>query len=73
MTTNDTPFARAVKFAGSQHKLAQITGYSQNAIWYAAQRNRASAEMALRIEEATGGAIMAHELRPDLFKAPSRT
>lgn len=71
MATDETPLARAVKYAGSQHKLAQITGYSQHAIWHAAQRNRASAEMALRIEKATSGAVTAHELRPDIFGEPT--
>lgn len=71
MATSDTPLARAVKLAGSQHKLAQITGYSQNSIWYAL-KNRPTAEMALKIERALDGAVKAHELRPDLFEAPAQ-
>lgn len=66
-TYNDTPLERAFKLAGSQRKLAELTGYSQNAIWYAAQKKRPSPEMALKIERATNGAVTAKQLRPDIF------
>jgi len=66
-TYNDTPLERAFKYAGSQRKLAELTGYSQNAIWYAAKVNRASPQMALKIERATKGAVTARQLRPDIF------
>lgn len=59
-------FTLAVDKAGkSERKLAERTGYSQHAIWHARQRNRVTAEMALRIERATG--VPAALLRPDLF------
>lgn len=45
---------RAVDKFGSEAKLGEATGYSQNAIWQAKQRGRITAEMALRIEKATG-------------------
>lgn len=68
MATSQTPFARAVEIAGSERKLAQMTGYSQNAIWHARRHQRCTAEMARAIERATG--VTAAELRPDIFAAP---
>lgn len=58
-------FTRAVEAAGSENRLAKLTGYSQHAIWNARKRKRCTAEMAIRIERATG--VSAAELRPDLF------
>ena len=66
MATHDF-FLRAIKSAGSQHKLAQATGYSQHAIWHAHKRGRPTAEMAIRIERATNGQVKARDLRPDIF------
>lgn len=34
---------------------------------------RVTAERAKQIEEATGGAVTRHELRPDIFDAPAMT
>jgi len=67
MKKPQTPIARAVDAAGSQRQLARLTGYSQHAIWHALQRGRVSAEMALKIEIATDGAVTARDLRPDIF------
>jgi DNA-binding transcriptional regulator YdaS (Cro superfamily) len=58
--------AAAILCGGSETKLARATGYSQNAIWSAKRSGRTSAEMAIRIDRATGGAIPKEKLRPDL-------
>jgi transcriptional regulator with XRE-family HTH domain len=58
-------FTAAVQTSTSERQLAERTGYSQHAIWHARKRGRPSAEMALRIERATG--VPAALLRPDLF------
>jgi len=63
--SNTDPFTRAVEKAGSETALAKLTGYSQNAIWCARRRGSCTAEMAIRIERATG--VPASALRPDLF------
>lgn len=60
-----TAFAQAIKAAGSENRLAKLTGYSQHALWAARTRGRCSAEMAIRIERATG--VPASAFRPDLF------
>jgi DNA-binding transcriptional regulator YdaS (Cro superfamily) len=57
--------SKAVAFAGSQTKLAELCGVSQNAIWSAVKRKHVSAELAVKIEKATG--IPRAKLRPDLF------
>jgi len=61
----------AIVIAGSEAKLGKATGYSQNAIWHAKRQGRVSAEMALKIDRATGGAISKHRLRPDLYGSAS--
>lgn len=57
---------RAVELAGSEKKLGQKVGATQNAIWQARQRGRVTAEMAMKIEQALAGAVQARELCPDL-------
>jgi len=69
--------ARAVALKGSQAKLADAAGCSQQQISYLLnEAETITAEMALAIERATDGAIPAHKLRPDLaaifLPAPSR-
>jgi DNA-binding transcriptional regulator YdaS (Cro superfamily) len=62
----------AVELAGSQKKLAEALGCSQQAISKLLnEATSISAEMAIRIDRATGGKVAAHTLRPDLFLAPS--
>lgn len=58
---------RAINLAGSEKKLGDAAGYSQNAIWAAKRKGQVSAEMAVAIEKATGGQVTKTELRPDLF------
>lgn len=57
----------AVTLVGSEAKLGKATGFSQNAIWHAKSKGRVTAEMALKIDQATGGAVSKHRLRPDLY------
>lgn len=57
----------AIKRAGSEAKLGEATGYSQNAIWQAKKRGRVSPAMALAIHRWTNGAVPASSLRPDLW------
>lgn len=61
---------RAVALVGSQAKLGKASGFSQHAIWLAIQSGRVSAELAVGIERATGGAVRRSDLRPDLFGTP---
>jgi DNA-binding transcriptional regulator YdaS (Cro superfamily) len=62
--------ARAIRLAGSESKLAAATGYSQVAINKARRRGAVSPEMALAVHRATGGAVPASALRPDLWARP---
>lgn len=58
----------AITIAGSEAKLGELAGYSQNSIWYAKRNGRVSAELACGIDRATRGAISKSSLRPDLFE-----
>jgi DNA-binding transcriptional regulator YdaS (Cro superfamily) len=60
-------FARAIRIAGSECKLAQATGYSQVAINKAKRRGSVSPAMALAVHRFTAGAVPASALRPDLW------
>lgn len=63
--------AEAAKgFGGSETKLARAAECSQNAIWAAKRAGRVSAELAVAIERATGGAVQRWRLRPDLWSQP---
>jgi DNA-binding transcriptional regulator YdaS (Cro superfamily) len=55
---------------GSEAALARATGLSQVAINKAARAGRVSAELAIRIESATG--VPRWRLRPDLWTAPEQ-
>lgn len=57
---------KAVEIAGSQQKLADMIGCTQQQISYLLGAKSISAEMAIKIERATGGAISFATLRPDL-------
>jgi DNA-binding transcriptional regulator YdaS (Cro superfamily) len=59
---------RAVALLGSQQKLADAIGLSQQGVSYLMkQAPRVTAEMAVAIERATEGEIRRQELRPDIF------
>lgn len=57
----------AIRLAGTEAKLGEATGYSQNAIWQAKRRGSVTPKMALAIHRATNGAVPASVLRPDLW------
>lgn len=57
-----------IKQAGSQSELAASLGISQQNVSRLMTRGkRVSAELAVKIEEATKGEIKRSDLRPDLF------
>ena len=57
----------ACRIKGSETKLGDACGMSQNAIWQAKQRGHVTAELALAIHRATDGVVSAAALRPDLW------
>lgn len=59
----------AVNQFGSQAKLALAMRCSQQQIAYLLNENTRSisAEMAKAVDEATGGTVSRHDLRPDIF------
>jgi len=58
----------AVKEAGSQSKLAEVLGISQQGVSYIINHaDTVSAEIALRIDKFTKGKIRKADLRPDIF------
>ena len=63
---------QAVQLFGTEARLAEATGYTQPAINRAKHSGRVSAEMAARIDAATGGQVSRFELRPDVFGIPPR-
>lgn len=59
---------RAIKVHGSQVKLAQALGCSQQYIsWLLSEAKQISVEKAVDFEKATGGKVSRHDLRPDFF------
>ena len=68
-----TPLEKAIGIAGSQARLGELCGVSQNAIWAAKRAGRVSAELAMSIEKATDGQVPRWEMRPDLWDRPSST
>lgn len=59
---------RAVKALGSQAKLAQEVGCSQQQISLLLTTAKGiTAEMAIKIDLATKGLVSKHDLRPDIF------
>jgi DNA-binding transcriptional regulator YdaS (Cro superfamily) len=61
---------RAVEIFGSQKKLAEAVGCSQQHISLLIRGEvKVTAEIALAIDEATKGEISRRELRPDVFGA----
>jgi len=59
--------SKAIKHFGTQAALAKACGITQSSVsQYLLRQKRPSAEIALEIEAATGGAVRAEELRPDV-------
>ena len=59
--------ARAVSHFGSQQRLADAIGCSQQLISRMLHNQRPSAEISVQIHAATGGHVSKYDLRPDLF------
>ncbi len=58
----------AVKAVGSQAKLAEAIGLTQQGVWWLIHRgDKVSAEVAVAVEKATAGKVTRQQLRPDLF------
>ncbi len=60
---------RAIGHYGSQAKLAEAMGCSQQQIAYLLKASSVTAEMALKIDAATNGKVSKHDLRADIFGA----
>jgi DNA-binding transcriptional regulator YdaS (Cro superfamily) len=60
----------AIKALGSQEKLAEAIGISQQGVSYLLRHApRVTAEVAVAIERATQGKVRRSDLRPDIFGA----
>lgn len=62
------------KEKGRRGELAASLGLSAAYLWQLASgwdERKPSPQLALRIEEATGGDVTRHDLRPDIFGPPS--
>ncbi len=62
-----TLIQRAIDCHGSQAKLADKMGCSQQQIAYLLKAKSITAEMAMKVDAATNGAVSRHDLRPDVF------
>lgn len=58
---------RALQIVGGPTALARYLGISKQAI---SKWSKVPPERVLAVEDATGGAVKAHELRPDIYRAP---
>lgn len=67
MDETPSPIERAISAAGSQAKLAEKIGCSQQLVSYWKSKGRVPADVVPAIEAATG--ISRHELRADIFGA----
>ena len=68
MTNGIGALKTAIFQLGSQVAVAQAVGVTPQAVSEIVRRGRrVPAEWCLAIEQATGGAVGAHELRPDLY------
>jgi DNA-binding transcriptional regulator YdaS (Cro superfamily) len=65
------PIISAIEHFGSEAKLAEAAGVSQPAINKAKKAARVSADLAIKIESATQGAVPRWALRPDLWDRPA--
>lgn len=67
-----TPIERAVDLVGGQKALADALKIKPAMVWQWVNGHRpVAAHHCLPIEQATSGAITRHDLRPDVFGAPS--
>ncbi len=63
---------RAIEHCGSQAKLADAMGCSQQQISYLLKAERISVEMAMAVDRATDGKVDRSMLRPDIFAKAER-
>lgn len=71
MTEFRAHIERAIEAHGSQVKLANAIGCSQQYIsWLLSDAKQISVEKALQVEKVTGGKVSRHDLRPDVFGQP---
>jgi DNA-binding transcriptional regulator YdaS (Cro superfamily) len=72
METTDNPIiVRAIQACGGSATLAKGLGVSLQMVHKWKRGAAVTAERAVQIEHATGGAVRRHELRPDIFDAPA--
>jgi DNA-binding transcriptional regulator YdaS (Cro superfamily) len=64
------PVKEAISILRTEAALAEACGVTQPSINAAKQRGRPSAELAVKIEMATGGAVPRWKSRPDLWERP---
>lgn len=62
----------AIQTAGGMKALAASCGVRYQAIQQWRRRGRPPAERVLAIEEATGGQVTRHQLRPDIYPPEDR-
>lgn len=62
---------RACEILGSQAGLATAIGVTEQAVSQWVKAGKAPVKRCLSIEQATGGRVSCHELRPDFFPAPA--
>jgi DNA-binding transcriptional regulator YdaS (Cro superfamily) len=68
MTNGIGALKTAITQLGSQVAVAKVAGVSPQAVSEIVRRGRrVPAEWCRAIEQATGGAVSAHDLRPDLY------
>ncbi|KAB0573401.1 YdaS family helix-turn-helix protein [Brucella pituitosa] len=73
MSTFKDLVSKAVELKGSQAKLAEEMGCSQQQVSYLLKyATSISAEMALAIDKATKGAVPRYALRPDIYGQPAK-
>ena len=61
---------RAIQIAGGQSALARACDVKQGHVWnWLNKSGKCPAEHVLNVEEATGGKVTRHQLRPDLYPA----
>jgi DNA-binding transcriptional regulator YdaS (Cro superfamily) len=73
MSQVETPIDRVIAAIGGQMALARLLGISQAMVsHWVTGRKAITPERAVQIEQATAGAVRRHELRPDIFEAPTR-
>jgi DNA-binding transcriptional regulator YdaS (Cro superfamily) len=66
--TGMAALAKAVALLGSQVKTARAIGVTPQAVSEVLRRGlRVPAEWCLKLQAATGGAVTAHDMRPDLY------